>query len=722
MSFNIHNIWGLFGIIAILLLILIYVLKPKFQDRVLSSTHVWKISLRFKKQKVPFQWLQNSLLFIIQLLIIISIIFMMIGPYLTVRSSGEEKIIILDASAAMRTVDGNDRTRFSRALTEIDRIARDTIPDKVTLIVAGGEREPVIIVDRLDDMASIRRAIDTANLTPSFANVDWSDKDDPVVANTMTLVEQQLKQNNSSQVMLFTSKNYSDPGQIEVRNMSSGEWNAAILDVAEDTTAGFYKFTAKVGNFNAPANVTSLTLRASYTLTEGGPTIQLPEVTNPVPSNTIVDFEWDTRDFTGNQRVAFYRTATFEIVGLATAGAKEAFSYDNVFHLFRNDEERFSIQLVTNASDSFFWPALATIRNADLTFINTNRLIPGHPDFNESAQPPQYSGFDIYIFHGFMPEEIPTDGALWIVDPPTNILNMLPRRDLIEIVDGNPVTNSYGISAGVERISLIHDNINFTIRDAFRFYRPNAPSQAVSDMLIGISMESNTFMATRFRPLNFTEPQSLWEPVLHLSGMCNSPPAQGGPGFRDGVAIAARNLGGIKTVVFGFDIHWSGLPGHWNMLFLTRNLFNYSITHTLPENNFNVGEMINLKAKPSAVTMTVTGTRTTGDTAPWQGWNEDELKENRERPFKEWHPGIYAVTQSFNGSPDAISRFGVRVHRDQSNFAQQGVMLANPSFDVEQGNEVNIAMMQSGIFFLILAILLLGLILLEWALQYREQF
>ena len=92
---------GLLGLIALIALLLIYILKPKYQDKKVSGTYVWKLSLRYQKRKVPISWLKSSLLLIVQILIIILIAFMMSQPYVVLASKTGEKIIVLSASASM---------------------------------------------------------------------------------------------------------------------------------------------------------------------------------------------------------------------------------------------------------------------------------------------------------------------------------------------------------------------------------------------------------------------------------------------------------------------------------------------------------------------------------------------------------------------------------------------------------------------------------------------
>lgn len=44
---------GLLGLLGIAALILIYILKPNYQQKIISSTYVWKLSLRYRKKKIP---------------------------------------------------------------------------------------------------------------------------------------------------------------------------------------------------------------------------------------------------------------------------------------------------------------------------------------------------------------------------------------------------------------------------------------------------------------------------------------------------------------------------------------------------------------------------------------------------------------------------------------------------------------------------------------------
>ena len=61
---------GFLGLLGIVILIIIYILKPNYQQKFISSTFIWKLSLKYKKKRLPISKLRNLLLIICQILII----------------------------------------------------------------------------------------------------------------------------------------------------------------------------------------------------------------------------------------------------------------------------------------------------------------------------------------------------------------------------------------------------------------------------------------------------------------------------------------------------------------------------------------------------------------------------------------------------------------------------------------------------------------------------
>lgn len=97
----------------------------------ISSTFVWKLSLKYRKRKIPVSKLRNILLILCQVLVLSLAAFIITKPavvYDRSKSSGE-KIIVLDASASMFSkCDG--QTRYDRAVSEINELADEVLPIK----------------------------------------------------------------------------------------------------------------------------------------------------------------------------------------------------------------------------------------------------------------------------------------------------------------------------------------------------------------------------------------------------------------------------------------------------------------------------------------------------------------------------------------------------------------------------------------------------------------
>ncbi|MDE7464454.1 MAG: BatA and WFA domain-containing protein, partial [Clostridiales bacterium] len=163
---------GLLGLITVAVLILIYIFKPKYQDKKFSSTYIWKLSLKYVKRKVPFQWLQNSLLFIVQLLILALIAVSMSFPQVVLDSKDGEKIVVLDASASMSAViDG--KSRFERAKNEIIDMVDDTTKShKISIIIAGGQSS--FLIRRTDSASYAKQKLFEAECGMTDSDVSGS--------------------------------------------------------------------------------------------------------------------------------------------------------------------------------------------------------------------------------------------------------------------------------------------------------------------------------------------------------------------------------------------------------------------------------------------------------------------------------------------------------------------------------------------------------------------
>jgi Ca-activated chloride channel family protein len=163
-----------FAALSIPILIL-YMLKLRRRDVLVSSTLLWQRLLRDREANAPWQRLRRNLLLFLQLAVLALLTLALARPFVSapVVVSGSV-VILLDASASMQATDVADGasapTRFDAAV----RAARDAIAglgsgDVVTIVVVGPQ--PQVLASASGDRALLRRALDGA--APSDGTADW---------------------------------------------------------------------------------------------------------------------------------------------------------------------------------------------------------------------------------------------------------------------------------------------------------------------------------------------------------------------------------------------------------------------------------------------------------------------------------------------------------------------------------------------------------------------
>ena len=95
---------GLIGLLGVVALIIIYIIKPNYQQKFISSTYVCKLSLKYRKKKIPTSKLRKLLLILCQIIFLATCAAILARPNMILQTAIKEPevVIILDASASMR--------------------------------------------------------------------------------------------------------------------------------------------------------------------------------------------------------------------------------------------------------------------------------------------------------------------------------------------------------------------------------------------------------------------------------------------------------------------------------------------------------------------------------------------------------------------------------------------------------------------------------------------
>ncbi len=427
---------GLLGLLSIAVLIIIYIIKPNYQQKLVSSTFVWKLSLKYRKKRIPTSKLRNILLIICQVLILVSSTFVLAQPAKVYRQhvSNDEVIVVIDSSASMLTTSA-DQTRFSRAIDE-------AIVDISNLLDEGGIVSVIIADDSPEYLFQRATATSKEDITLALEGLkednacSYSSAD---MESAISLTENVLAVNPSAKINLYTDSNYNYvPDGIELINVADdSEWNAAILNGKAEVIENFYEFSVDLAVYAQDREVTI--------------TLSLDGVNGLEAAEGQFEFEFSVDCFADEaQRVVFYfdnpsaedgdsmtreDTETLkyteyfipdggEYTGIysfssafitITAGEEmDSYAMDDNFQIYGGDKEIIDFLYVSDEPNIFFnrlfladfpsyyghrWELRWTQVRADGT-----KEIP-----NE--------GYDFYIYETVMPAVMPTDGVVCIVNP-----------------------------------------------------------------------------------------------------------------------------------------------------------------------------------------------------------------------------------------------------------------------------------------------------------------
>ena len=157
--------FGLWALIAVAVFIILYLRRPKPQEKIIPSLMFIMQDAKRSKRYAFFQKLMTNLLFLLQLLSILGLALVAAAPFVKLKYdvTSENTVIILDVSASMQAKE-NGISRFDKALEQ----AKKVLSGRNSIIMA--ENLPLIVLENenteiaLDVLSKIKPRATTTNL------------------------------------------------------------------------------------------------------------------------------------------------------------------------------------------------------------------------------------------------------------------------------------------------------------------------------------------------------------------------------------------------------------------------------------------------------------------------------------------------------------------------------------------------------------------------------
>ncbi len=613
---------GLLGLIGLIALIIIYIIKPNYQNKVISSTYIWKLSLKLKKKQIPVSKLRSILLFICQVLAISTLAFILAQPVIKAEEEEtvNEKIIIIDASASMLT-ETNGETRFERAVEYVRTLADETYQaengGRLTLILAGEKASILAAGVDAERRDMIYNALDVLVDPANESPITYGRGD---LAAAIKLAEETTAINPESEVLLYTDTSYVDPGKIAIKDVKDPtEWNASILDARAIITENYYRFEIDVACYGGTdadievyldvygtnADKVSVHLSATARCIDGKTT------TVVFAKNPLNDKSPEENGIDQTLDVFSYEHAIVRVE------EKDSFKQDNSFELHGGAKPPLRIQYASSSPNNFFATSLLVLRDT-LSKRWQVEFVEVKPD-----ETPEDEGFDFYIFEHTMPKTLPDDGVIILANPDT-----IPSI------------------AGVRLGKLYNTNgreVNLTANETDH------------PLMNGIVAENIT--VTKFTEIANADGYSTLMSVTN--------------GSDEIPVVMAKNEFDQKIAVISFSLNYSNFSMLLDFPLFMYNLFEYYSPSTLTDHLYEVNEEISLNSRSEMLTVK----DETG--------NEIVLEEFPTTiAFKT--PGCYTVSQTPISGVETTEKFFIKMPEAECNIAEQVDSLANPYFAVRE--------------------------------------
>lgn len=223
--------------VAVPLLLLLYFLKLKRREQVISSTLLWKRAIQDLQVNAPFQKLRRNILLLLQLLMLLAMLFALAGPVLSLTSGPARRyVLLIDRSASMKATDAGDDWQDGNApspggLTRLDsvkeqaRVFAQSIRGKGMFALT--DRSDQVMIIAFDDKAKVmcNFTSDKHQLIAAIDSITASDggsslSEAVAVARAFAQSPGTEASNRSAQspaqLILFSDGQISDIGQIVV--------------------------------------------------------------------------------------------------------------------------------------------------------------------------------------------------------------------------------------------------------------------------------------------------------------------------------------------------------------------------------------------------------------------------------------------------------------------------------------------------------------------------
>ena len=382
---------ALLGLLFVPVVLAMYLLKLRRDERVVPSTLLWQKLLTDVEANAPWQRLRRSLLLLLQLLLVLLLAVLAARPFLE-RPAGlaGDVVIVIDTSASMAATDVPP-SRLDEAKKQVLDALRE-LPANGTVSVIAAGRTARVVISGTTDLGRVRAAIEGISVSPATGDL----------GDALNLADALASRAGDADILVATDAALSIKPttrlahEVKVLQVGRERRNTAIVALAvrpatSDVTRSVF---VSVANLDIEPAQRTLKLYADGILLEAKPLTSLDPQTR---TEVIID------DVPIGTSVIEVRLEPLEGQPATDILAAD----DRAWAIVPPD--RLRRVLLVGDGDPYLETALSYLPNTELYGVAPAKYGPDtHPEL-----------FDLIIFEGFLPPTLPR-AAILAIAPPTS--------------------------------------------------------------------------------------------------------------------------------------------------------------------------------------------------------------------------------------------------------------------------------------------------------------
>ena len=366
---------GLLGLIGIPIIILIYILRNKYNEQTVTSTYIWKLSDKFLKRRNPLSGLTGIIALILQILTVAAISLAIARPVFVLPGAANDYCFVLDASSSMSMENGR-QTRFELAKDEIiDVIKSSKDGSSYTLICVSG--------DTVTEFEGVKKKETAIEFLQDVQAGDTSSSYNDV----LRAAQGAFDANNSAKIYLVTDKTYASHQNVELIEVGgTGQENYAVFSPTYSHMGGKLTVSADVISYKSAGDVEVALLVDGKEVTRKSVTVKSGELTPIEFLCTVSRFD------------------SFEVKTVQD----DAYALDNNVIVYNMESDKKYSTLIVSETGFFLEAVIDALLDSDVKTVTPKQYA------NETEH------YGLYIFDSYEPEVLP-DGAVWLLNADRSI-------------------------------------------------------------------------------------------------------------------------------------------------------------------------------------------------------------------------------------------------------------------------------------------------------------